>query len=153
MVVRVAERYHRLKLNFCIITFYDSQRAAITKALEVENIPSGCVYNVDSFQGPFHSSRVVFPSFSRCRPPTVDVRKRGRLRDLVFSPNPATRLFAVAAAHECRPNSLSEGHDNRFQQEVFTGTWKIYPSGEAVPVLVPTLRGLARLENHVGNRV
>ena len=51
MVVRVAKRYHQRALNFCIITFYDHQRAAITKALKTENLPSECVYNVDSFQG------------------------------------------------------------------------------------------------------
>ena len=51
MVVRVARRYHQLKLNFCIITFYDPQRAATTRALENEGLPSDCVYNVDSFQG------------------------------------------------------------------------------------------------------
>lgn len=55
MVVRVARRYHQLKLNFCIITFYDPQRAAILRALENENenLPLDCVYNVDSFQGTF----------------------------------------------------------------------------------------------------
>ncbi|KAI0251232.1 hypothetical protein BJV78DRAFT_497009 [Lactifluus subvellereus] len=50
MVVRIAKRYHQHRLNFCIITFYDPQRAAISKALESENLPAGCVYNVDSFQ-------------------------------------------------------------------------------------------------------
>jgi superfamily I DNA and/or RNA helicase len=65
MAVRVAKRYHQRKLKFCIITFYDSQRAAITKALEIEKLPPGCVYNVDSFQGPFHYSCV---NFSKCRP-------------------------------------------------------------------------------------
>ena len=51
MVVRIAKRYEQDGLNFCIITFYDPQRAAITKALEAENLPTGRVYNVDSFQG------------------------------------------------------------------------------------------------------
>ena len=51
MAVRVAKRYHQRRLNFCVITFYDHQRAAITKALKAENLPSECVYNVDSFQG------------------------------------------------------------------------------------------------------
>jgi superfamily I DNA and/or RNA helicase len=51
MVVRVARRYHQLKLGFCIITFYDPQRAAIIRALENDDLPSDCVYNVDSFQG------------------------------------------------------------------------------------------------------
>jgi hypothetical protein len=55
MVVRVARRYHQLKLNFCIITFYDPQRAAITRALEDDDLPSDCVYNVDSFQGMWRS--------------------------------------------------------------------------------------------------
>jgi hypothetical protein len=51
MVVRVARRYQQHGLNFCIITFYDPQRAAITKALKDEGLPSERVYNVDSFQG------------------------------------------------------------------------------------------------------
>jgi hypothetical protein len=55
MVVRVARRYHQLKLDFCIITFYDPQRAAIIRALENEDLPYDCVYNVDSFQGMWFS--------------------------------------------------------------------------------------------------
>jgi hypothetical protein len=51
MVVRIARRYHHHRLNFCIITFYDPQRAAIIKALESADMPSEIVYNVDSFQG------------------------------------------------------------------------------------------------------
>jgi hypothetical protein len=51
MVVRIAKRYHQHHLKFCIITFYDPQRNAISKALESENLPTGYVYNVDSFQG------------------------------------------------------------------------------------------------------
>ena len=62
MAVRVAKRYHQHQLKFCIITFYDSQRSAIAKALEVANIPSGCVYNVDSFQGTFYSLHIAFTS-------------------------------------------------------------------------------------------
>jgi superfamily I DNA and/or RNA helicase len=63
MAVRVAKRYHKHDLKFCIITFYDSQRSAIAKALEVEKVPSGCVYNVDSFQGtlyPLHITSLRF---------------------------------------------------------------------------------------------
>ena len=56
MVVRIARRYNQRGLSFCIITFYDPQRAAISKAIEAENLPTGCVYNVDSFQGLVHSS-------------------------------------------------------------------------------------------------
>ena len=51
MVVRIARRYNERGLKFCIITFYDPQRATITKALETAGLPTGCVYNVDSFQG------------------------------------------------------------------------------------------------------
>jgi hypothetical protein len=59
MAVRIAKRYHQRRLNFCIITFYDQQRDAITKALKAGNLPSGCVYNVDSFQGMFHASHAA----------------------------------------------------------------------------------------------
>jgi hypothetical protein len=54
MVVWIAKRYNQHSPNFCIITFYDLQRAAIAKALEDENLSMGCVYNVDSFQGMDH---------------------------------------------------------------------------------------------------
>ncbi|KAI0002119.1 P-loop containing nucleoside triphosphate hydrolase protein, partial [Russula compacta] len=50
MVVRIAGLYKQRGLNFCIITFYDPQRAAIAKALEAAKLPSAYVYNVDSFQ-------------------------------------------------------------------------------------------------------
>lgn len=71
MAVRVAKRYHQQRLSFCIITFYDQQRDAITKALKAGNLPSGCVYNVDSFQGMFRSSRAASTSL-KVRPPSGD---------------------------------------------------------------------------------
>ncbi|KAJ3882090.1 AAA domain-containing protein, partial [Lentinula edodes] len=37
--------------DFCVITPYDAQRAAIEKQLKQENIPWEKVFNVDSFQG------------------------------------------------------------------------------------------------------
>jgi regulator of nonsense transcripts 1 len=58
MVVRVARRYQQHGLDFCIITFYDPQRAAIAKALESADLPSERVYNVDSFQGMCHFPRI-----------------------------------------------------------------------------------------------
>jgi superfamily I DNA and/or RNA helicase len=63
MVVRIARRYHQRKLNFCIITFYDPQRAAIIDALNTAKLPSGRVFNVDSFQGMNHSSHLPAPTF------------------------------------------------------------------------------------------
>ena len=51
MVVRIARRYQHYRLNFCIITFYDPQRAKIIEALQNADLPSEIVYNVDSFQG------------------------------------------------------------------------------------------------------
>ena len=61
MVVRIAQRYNQRGLNFCVITFYDPQRAAISKAIEAANLPTGCVYNVDSFQGIGHPLALVLP--------------------------------------------------------------------------------------------
>jgi superfamily I DNA and/or RNA helicase len=55
MVVRIAGQYHKHRLDFCIITFYDPQRAAIIEALEKADLPSERVHNVDSFQGMCHS--------------------------------------------------------------------------------------------------
>jgi superfamily I DNA and/or RNA helicase len=51
MVIHIARQYHQHRLDFCIITFYDPQRAAIIKALEDADLPSERVHNVDSFQG------------------------------------------------------------------------------------------------------
>jgi superfamily I DNA and/or RNA helicase len=58
MVVRAARQYQHHGLDFCIITFYDPQRAAIIKALETADLPSERVHNVDSFQGMFHFLRI-----------------------------------------------------------------------------------------------
>jgi superfamily I DNA and/or RNA helicase len=56
MVVQVVRRYQKHRLDFCVITFYDPQRAAIIKALKNARLPSERVHNVDSFQGMYHSS-------------------------------------------------------------------------------------------------
>lgn len=50
MIVNLIKHYYR-KLNFCVITPYDAQRAAIQKSLENEKLPWETVYNLDSFQG------------------------------------------------------------------------------------------------------
>ncbi|KAJ7301944.1 AAA domain-containing protein, partial [Mycena albidolilacea] len=37
--------------DFCVITPYDAQRAAIERQLKAENLPHNAIFNVDSFQG------------------------------------------------------------------------------------------------------
>lgn len=54
-VVRIVKLYY-LKKDFCIITPYDGQRAAITKALKGADLPWEKVFNVDSFQGQLAAS-------------------------------------------------------------------------------------------------
>jgi hypothetical protein len=105
MVVRVAKRYGQLKRDFCIITFYDPQRAAISRALENENLASDCVYNVDSFQGMsrWGSLRLQLADLKSLG----SVRERSGLRDLVFRSDKATRILEFAAAHERRSDPLS----------------------------------------------
>lgn len=49
-VVHVVKHYYKHQ-NFCIITPYDLQRAAIQTALKAENLPADSVFAVDSFQG------------------------------------------------------------------------------------------------------
>ncbi|KAF8994651.1 P-loop containing nucleoside triphosphate hydrolase protein, partial [Cyathus striatus] len=49
IVVELIRTYYRHK-NFCILSPYDAQRAAIEKQLKAENLPWDNVYNVDSFQ-------------------------------------------------------------------------------------------------------
>ncbi|KAF8462632.1 AAA domain-containing protein [Russula ochroleuca] len=74
MVVRIAKRYEQRGLDFCIITFYDPQRAAIIKALENAGLQSERVHNVDSFQGNeadyviLSSVRTWRPGFLRSQP-------------------------------------------------------------------------------------
>jgi hypothetical protein len=131
MAVRVAKRYHQHHLKFCIITFYDSQRSAITKALDAEKIPSGCVYNVDSFQGTFHSSHIRLPQLD-IPATTFITRKRGRLRDTVFGQNTESRIFGVTPAYECRLDSLPEGIDSRNQQNLSTKIREVHASREAM---------------------
>ena len=49
VIINIIKNYY--KTDFCIITPYDAQRGAISKALKVANLPWESVYNVDSFQG------------------------------------------------------------------------------------------------------
>ncbi|KAG6888036.1 hypothetical protein C0992_009851, partial [Termitomyces sp. T32_za158] len=48
-LVNIVKIYYQHK-NFCIITPYDAQRAAIEKQLKEENLPWEHVFTVDSFQ-------------------------------------------------------------------------------------------------------
>jgi hypothetical protein len=49
-VGHLMRHYYKGK-DVCVITPYDSQRAAITQHLRTEGLRWDCVYNVDSFQG------------------------------------------------------------------------------------------------------
>lgn len=49
-IVHLVQHYYSEK-DYCIITPYDAQRAALTAALKAEDLPYENVYNVDSFQG------------------------------------------------------------------------------------------------------
>jgi hypothetical protein len=111
MVVRIAKRYQQRGLKFCVITFYDLQRSVVDKALQAENLPAGCVYNVDSFQGMVNPSSISDPGFQLAG----TVRKRGRLCNLVFSQDKACRIPEVTASHECRHDTLSQRNDSRHQ--------------------------------------
>jgi hypothetical protein len=111
MVVRIARRYNKRGLNFCIITFYDPQRGAISKALEDANLPTGCVYNVDSFQGMGHP-RCIRDTLRS----TIAGRERSRSCDLVISPDPKTRIPEVATPHERCSDPLPQGDGRRHRQ-------------------------------------
>ncbi|KAJ3839482.1 P-loop containing nucleoside triphosphate hydrolase protein [Lentinula raphanica] len=52
VIVNLVRNYYQ-KMDFCIITPYDSQRAEIEKRLKAEELPWEKVFNVDSFQGEF----------------------------------------------------------------------------------------------------
>ena len=111
MAVRIARRYNERGLKFCIITFYDPQRAEISKALETANLPTGCVYNVDSFQGMGHPRCI-----SDALRSTTAGRERKRLCDPVVSPDPKTRIPDFATPHERRPDPLLQGNGSRHRQ-------------------------------------
>jgi regulator of nonsense transcripts 1 len=49
-IVHLVRSYYKGK-DFCIITPYDAQRAAIESQLKSEGLPWERVFNVDSFQG------------------------------------------------------------------------------------------------------
>lgn len=51
-IVHLVDHYYR-NLDFCVITPYDAQRAAIENQLKAANVPWERVFNVDSFQGKF----------------------------------------------------------------------------------------------------
>jgi hypothetical protein len=140
MVVRVARRYHQLKLAFCIITFYDPQRAAIIDALEHDDLPSDCVYNVDSFQGmwraPCISALVVQRSTFNF------ARERKRLRDPVFRSDQATGILEIAAPDERRSYPLPQGNGSRHRQELPAGCGQEHASRAALQHLVETSRRL-----------
>ena len=101
MVVRVARRYHQFKLNFCIITFYDPQRAAIIKALENAGLPSERVHNVDSFQDRCQLLVLVllFPT-SLADIKSSLVRERSGLCNLCLRSYTAARILESAASRE-----------------------------------------------------
>ncbi|KAJ3740673.1 P-loop containing nucleoside triphosphate hydrolase protein [Lentinula detonsa] len=50
VIIHLIRNYYQ-KMNFCIITPYDAQRAAIERQLRQEKLPWDVVFNVDSFQG------------------------------------------------------------------------------------------------------
>jgi superfamily II RNA helicase len=143
MVVRIAKQYELHGLDFCIITFYDPQRAAITKALEVEKLPTGCVYNVDSFQGMNHPTLIDDTLIS-----TIADRERSRLCDLVFSSDNTSRILEFAASHECCSHSLSQRDGSRHQQVLSARGRKEYAPGAALPRLVTAPQRLDRLAGY-----
>ena len=62
-IVNLVKKYYKHK-EFCIITPYDGQRAAIVAQLKAENLRHDNVYNVDSYQGTSMLSLVFAPHSS-----------------------------------------------------------------------------------------
>ncbi|KAK0476953.1 P-loop containing nucleoside triphosphate hydrolase protein [Armillaria novae-zelandiae] len=65
-IVHLVKLYYKDR-NFCIITPYDAQRAAIERELQSNNLPWERVFNVDSFQG--NEADIVIVSVVRGREP------------------------------------------------------------------------------------
>jgi superfamily I DNA and/or RNA helicase len=62
-MVHLVQTYYK-STNFCVITPYDAQRAAIETGLKNADLPWDSVYNLDSFQG----SSVVSTSMKKKLP-------------------------------------------------------------------------------------
>lgn len=109
VIVNLIKNYYRKK-DFCVITPYDAQRAAIEKQLKQENIPWEKVFNVDSFQGDQHpflftSHNVTFL--------IIAIRERGRLCSSLRCPFYPRWILALATANERHANSMSPRYSYR----------------------------------------
>ncbi|KAJ3865591.1 P-loop containing nucleoside triphosphate hydrolase protein [Lentinula novae-zelandiae] len=109
VIVNLIKNYYRKK-DFCVITPYDAQRAAIEKQLKQENIPWEKVFNVDSFQGDQHpflftSHNVTFL--------IIAIRERGRLCSSLRCPFYPRWILALATANERHANSMSPRYGYR----------------------------------------
>ncbi len=112
--MNVVKNYYK-SLDFCIITPYDGQRAAISGRLEAENLPWECVYNVDSFQGTylFHH---FFPSASLNGHTSLSTpRPRSRICYSIYRSNHPCRIPQVTQSHERHAHEMHDGDGARDQ--------------------------------------
>ncbi|KAJ7437646.1 hypothetical protein B0H11DRAFT_2255125 [Mycena galericulata] len=66
--------------NFCIITPYDAQRAAIERQLKAENLLYDAVFNMDSFQGN-EADYVLVPVVRTTQPGFMRSLNRMKMKD------------------------------------------------------------------------
>ncbi|KAI0749051.1 P-loop containing nucleoside triphosphate hydrolase protein [Fomes fomentarius] len=103
-VVSLVKNYYQ-HLDFCIITPYDGQRAAITQRLKAEDLPWERVYNVDSFQGaPPPTHRGFFAHRVQLH------RTRGLVRHHLHRAYKEPRIPEVPQPRKCHAHPVSIGY-------------------------------------------
>jgi hypothetical protein len=126
-IVHLVRSYYR-HTNFCVITPYDAQRAAIEGQLKSENLPWERVFNVDSFQGisSVSAKQTLYLPQSR---------KRSGLRPYIGSKVVSTWISNFAQSHERHAHSVPCWARCCHKQLLFAGRWGADTSWEVSSTL------------------
>jgi hypothetical protein len=103
-ICHLVRRYAQAGHDFCVITPYDAQRAAIERQLKAENLLHNAIFNVDSFQG------AQLTKMSENTHDKLFARERGRLRRGFCGPHGRTGIPAIAQPHERHVDTGKERH-------------------------------------------
>ncbi|KAL1742236.1 hypothetical protein HDZ31DRAFT_75655 [Schizophyllum fasciatum] len=105
--------YHQHKKNFCVITPYDAQRAEIARELGSVDLPSDCVFNVDT--------RGARSNALRSNTRTIDVYgevMNGSLVDRNTRSNHQKRAAKVAARAAAHQDDLDDESDEEEDENI-----------------------------------
>jgi len=98
-IVHLVRHYYQHK-DFCVITPYDAQRAALEKQLKAEGLPWERVFNVDSFQGRYG------PNFSSMVSPHIPARERNRICNHLCCAHNRTWISIFTEQSECHAHTV-----------------------------------------------